>query len=513
MEKQIAVEMINITKEFPGIKANDNINIAIKKGTIHALIGENGAGKSTLMSILFGIYKPTSGAIKINGSPLIISGPNQANDIGIGMVHQHFKLVDNYTNFENIILGSEFKKHGLLDRKTSMAKIKLLQNKFGLLFDLNQMTSKATIVTQQKIEIIKMLYRDSEILIFDEPTAVLSPKEIDEFLIILQFLKNSGKTILFISHKLWEVMKVSDEATIIRHGKVIRHYETLENVTTIDIANDMVGETIVHSKNQTHSYSDEVILKVENVFAGTKLKNLNLQIHAGEILAIAGVEGNGQDDLEYILSGIIQPKKGKIYLKDRESNFQDITNFSSGKKNKSLISVVPGDRHKHGLVLDFDINDNSIIRNLWNKKFVNNFIINNKAKKEFSKTIIDKYDVRGSREGNSMARSLSGGNQQKAIVGREMLTDHDLIVIVQPTRGLDIGAINMIHEEILKEKEKGKAVLLISYELDEIISLADTIAVINKGQIVGIKPANKFARKEIGLLMAGLDHTGELYEK
>ncbi len=514
MKKQVAVEMVNITKEFPGIKANDNINIAIKKGTIHALVGENGAGKSTLMSILFGIYKPTSGTIKIDGSPLVISGPNQANDIGIGMVHQHFKLVGNYTNFENIILGAEFQKNGFLDRKTSLVKIKLLQRKFGLIFDLDQLTSKATIVTQQKIEIIKMLYRDSDILIFDEPTAVLAPKEIDDFLIILKFLKDNGKTILFISHKLWEVMKVSDEVTVIRHGKVMKHYESLEGITTVDIANEMVGQNVVHSKNQKHDHSDKVILKLENVFAGEKLKNLNLEIHAGEILAIAGVAGNGQEDLEYILSGILQPKEGKIFLRNRlNDEFKDITNLSSKEKNKNFISVVPGDRHKHGLVLDFDINDNSIIRNLGDKKFAKNFIINNKAKKLFSHHIIEKYDVRGSREGNSIARSLSGGNQQKAIVGREMLTDHDLIVIVQPTRGLDIGAINMIHEEILKEKEKGKAVLLISYELDEIISLADTIAVMNKGQIVGLKPAPEFERKEIGLLMAGLDQTGELYEK
>lgn len=524
MKNEIAVEMINITKEFPGIKANDNINLKIKRGTIHALVGENGAGKSTLMSILFGIYKPTSGIIKIDGSELIISGPNQANDIGIGMVHQHFKLVGNYTNFENIILGSEFERKGFLDRKTALVKIQLLQNKFGLNFNLNEITSKATIVTQQKIEIIKMLYRDSEILIFDEPTAVLSPKEIDEFLEILKFLKESGKTILFISHKLWEVMKVSDEITVIRHGKVVKHYASLENLTTIEIANAMVGENIIHSKNQSQQYSNELILKLENIFAGEKLKDLNLEIHAGEILAIAGVEGNGQEDLEYILSGVIQPKKGKIFIKSRNQNkitgdninssqLKDISHFSSKKKNESFISVVPGDRHKHGLVLDFDINDNSIIRSLGNKRFAQNFIINDKEKKIFSKEIIDNYDVRGSREGNAMARSLSGGNQQKAIVGREMLTDHDVIVIVQPTRGLDIGAINMIHDEILKEKEKGKAVLLISYELDEIIALADTIAVINKGQIVGLKPAYDFKRKEIGLLMAGLDHTGELYEK
>ena len=526
MKNNPIVELVNITKEFPGIKANDNINITINKGTIHALVGENGAGKSTLMSILFGIYKPTSGFIKINGSPLIINGPNQANDIGIGMVHQHFKLVGNYTNLENVILGSEFSKNGFLDKKTSLAKIKLLQNKFGLKFDLNELTSNATIVTQQKIEIIKMLYRDANILIFDEPTAVLSPKEIDEFLIILQFLKDNGKTILFISHKLWEVMKVSDEVTVIRHGKVIKHYDDLHDITTTEIATAMVGENIVQSKNKNHGFSNESILKLKNISAGKKLKNLNLEIHSGEILAIAGVEGNGQEDLEYILSGIIQPKEGSIFLKSRsfshsskknsiidDASLRDITNFSPKKKNNSFISVIPGDRHKHGLVLDFDINDNSIIRSLSTNRFSKNFIINNKAKILFSKEIIEKYDVRGSREGNAMARSLSGGNQQKAIVGREILTDHDLIVIVQPTRGLDIGAINMIHEEILKEKEKGKAVLLISYELDEIIALADTIAVMNKGQIVGIKPASQFERREIGLLMAGLDHTGELYGK
>lgn len=516
IEKENIVEFVNITKVFPGIKANDNINIAIKRGTIHALVGENGAGKSTLMSILFGIYKQTSGIIKINNSPVIINGPNQANDIGIGMVHQHFKLVGNYSNLENIILGSEFQKNGFLDKKTAAIKIKLLQEKFGLKFDLKQKTSNATIVTQQKIEIIKMLYRNADILIFDEPTAVLTPKEIDEFLEILEFLKKNGKTILFISHKLWEVMKVSDEITVIRHGKVVKHYETTKNITTTEIANAMVGQNIVNSKNKNNTFSKECILHIEKVSSGKKIKNLDLKINAGEILAIAGVEGNGQEELEYILSGISKPKSGKILLKDRLSSvnqMKDITNFSSSKKNKSHISVIPGDRHKHGLVLDFNINDNSIIRRLYEKRFNKFSIINNKEKNKFSKEIIDKYDVRGSRDGVAIARSLSGGNQQKAIVGRELLTDHDLIVIVQPTRGLDIGAINMIHNEIIKEKEKGKAVLLISYELDEIITLADTIAVINKGKIVGIKPSKDFSRKEIGLLMAGLDHTGELYGK
>ncbi|MGL5732889.1 MAG: ABC transporter ATP-binding protein, partial [Metamycoplasmataceae bacterium] len=430
------------------------------------------------------------------------------------MVHQHFKLVGNYTNFENIILGAEFEKKGFLDRETSLAKIKLLQEKFGLNFDLDELTSDAPVVTQQKIEILKMLYRDADILIFDEPTAVLAPKEIDEFLNILEFLKQNGKTILFITHKLWEVMKVSDEITVIRHGKVVKHYENIDGVTTIEIANWMVGENVVYAKNQDHSYFDNVILKLENISVGNKLKNLSFEIHAGEILAIAGVAGNGQRDLEYILSGVKQPKEGKIFLKSREdSTLHDITHYSSKKKNESFISVIPEDRHKHGLVLDFDVNENSIIRSLSNERFVKNFIIQKKEVNNFTNEIIEKFDVRGSRNGNASARSLSGGNQQKAIVGREILTDHDLIVAVQPTRGLDVGAINMIHDELLREKANGKAILLISYELDEIIALADTIAVMNNGEIVGIKNADNFERKEIGLLMAGLNNTGELYDK
>ncbi|MGL5205337.1 MAG: ABC transporter ATP-binding protein [Metamycoplasmataceae bacterium] len=510
----IAIEMINITKEFPGILANDNINLAIKRGSIHALVGENGAGKSTLMSILFGIYKPTSGTIMLDGTPILISGPNQANDLGIGMVHQHFKLVDNYTNFENIILGAEFERKGFIDRETSLAKIKLLQEKFGLKFDLNEKTADALVVTQQKIEILKMLYRDAEILIFDEPTAVLTPQEIDEFLNILEFLKQNGKTILFITHKLWEVMKVSDEITVIRHGKVVKHYENIEGVTTTEIANWMVGENVVYAKNQNHFYSDDVILKLENIFVGDKLKNLSFEIHSGEILAIAGVSGNGQRELEYILSGVKHPKEGSIFLKSRETlELHDITHYSSKKKIQSFISVIPEDRHKHGLVLDFNVNENSIIRSLYKKRFVNNFIIQKREVKKFTNEIIETFDVRGSRNGNAAARSLSGGNQQKAIVGREMLTDHDLIVAVQPTRGLDVGAINMIHDELLREKANGKAILLISYELDEIIALADTIAVMNKGEIVGIKNTNDFERKEIGLLMAGINNTGELYDK
>lgn len=503
------IELLNITKEFNGFYANNNITLKVKKGTIHALIGENGAGKSTLMSILFGIYEPTSGTIKVQGNPTVITNPNQATDIGIGMVHQHFKIVDVYSNLENIVLGNEF-THGreFLDMKKARIKIKSFQKIFNLNFDLDQPSGQATVATQQKVEIMKMLYRDADILIFDEPTAVLTPQEIDEFLNIIEFLKSKGKTIIFISHKLWEVKKVADEATIIRHGVVVKHYPNLKDVAIEQMSSDMVGRKIVEEKNTNHEYKNEISLSLENI-SFEKLKEVNLKIHKGEIVAIAGIEGNGQEEIESIITGINKPKSGKIFINNRKGKI-DITSYSTRKKNAEFISIIPADRHKHGLVLDFSINDNSIIRRLEDPTIVNKSskIISVKNKNNFSMDIIKNFDVRGTRDGNTIARALSGGNQQKAIVGREMMTDHDFILIVQPTRGLDVGAINFIHQEIIKEKEKGKGVLLISYELDEVISLADTIAVINKGEIIGQGPANSFTREQIGLLMAGVKQEG-----
>lgn len=499
------IEFINITKEFSGFYANKNINLAVKKGTVHALVGENGAGKSTLMSILFGIYEPTSGIIKIKGNPTIIKNPSQASDIGIGMVHQHFKLVDVYTNLENIILGSEFTKAGnILDLNKSKIKIEIFQKTFNLNFDLNQKTGEATVATQQKVEIMKMLYRDADILIFDEPTAVLTPQEIDELLKVIEFLKQKGKTIIFISHKLWEVKKIADEVTVIRHGQVVKHYPSLKNISISTIANDMVGKHIVEAKNTDHSFSDEVVFKLENI-TFEKLKNVNLEVRKGEIVAIAGVEGNGQEELEQIITGIRKPENGKIIINNRNGE-KDITSLGVKKKNKEFISVIPADRHKHGLVLDYTISENSIIRRLEDSHMVNKFtkIIKRKNQNKFSQEITDLFDVRGTNEGTSLARTLSGGNQQKAIIGREILTDHDFLLVVQPTRGLDIGAINYIHKQIIDEKAKQKAVILISYELDEVISLADTIAVINKGEILGKGPIDSFTREQIGLLMAGI---------
>lgn len=498
-----AIEFVNITKEFGKVVANKNVNIKIKKGSIHALVGENGAGKSTLMSILFGLYEPTNGHIKINDKQIAITNPNQANDLGIGMVHQHFKLVDEYSNLENIVLGSENERKGFLDLEISKYKISALQKKFNLDFDLKEKTGKSTVATQQKVEIMKMLYRDADILIFDEPTAILTPQEIEGLLKTILEFKKEGKTIIFISHKLNEVKKIADEATVIRLGQVTKHFSSLKDVETSEIANAMVGENVVTPKNESTKPFGQVVFEMKNVNAklqNKSIKNISFKVRSGEILAIAGVEGNGQEIVEFTSSGLIKPTSGQLLL-----NEKDITNFNVNKKIQEKISYIPGDRHKYGLVLDMDVNSNSILRKLKDKKVQRFSIIDEKVKDIFSKEIIKKFDVRGAREGKEISRSLSGGNQQKIIVGREILTEHDFILIVQPTRGLDVGAIDKIHKEILAEKEKGKAVLLISYELDEVFALADNIMVMHEGEIIGITSAKKTTREDIGLLMTGIN--------
>lgn len=514
MDQINAIEFRHITKEFGNIVANNDINMKIKKGSIHAIIGENGAGKSTLMSILFGIYQPTRGQIFINNNEVFINNPNDANKLGIGMVHQHFKLVDIYNNLENIILGQEIinSKTRVLDNKAAIQKISKIQNEYNLHFDLKQKTYKANVGTQQKIEIMKMLYKEAEILIFDEPTAVLTEQEIVGLLETFKYFKSKGKTIIFISHKLKEVLSVADSATVIRHGKVVENYDNLKNVTITQLSADMVGKTVELPTNISKAKKEKVLLEFDNVFAkGNKnVSNISFKVHAGEILAIAGVEGNGQEEIEFLASGMLNPKSGKIIKYDYNENNELIkTHYlsknSANKMKKIKLSYIPGDRHKYGLVLDFNMMDNSIIRRLSDKKISWKKIwIFDKNKKKFNNEIIKKYDVRGAREGWSNARALSGGNQQKAIVGREMLTEHDVLVVVQPTRGLDVGAIKQIHQNIIEEKKKNKAVLLISYELDEILSLADTIVVVNKGEIMDIQPKEKIERETIGLLMAGV---------
>ncbi|MCR8966863.1 ABC transporter ATP-binding protein [Mycoplasma zalophidermidis] len=505
-----AVEFINVTKKFPGITANDSVSFAVKKGTIHALIGENGAGKSTLMSILFGLYEQTSGEILINGNKVLFSGPNDANEMGIGMVHQHFKLVDVYTNLDNIILGEEWTKNaGVLNRDIAIKKIKALQNTYKLHFDLFQKSGDATVSTQQKVEIMKMLYRGNDILVFDEPTAVLTDEEIQGLLHSFEIFKKAGKTIIFISHKLKEIEQVADTATVLRLGKVAGNF-VLKDTTMDQIIRAMVGSDVVEVKNDIPCEKKEVVFSLKNITTtklNKNLKNISFDVHAGEIFAIAGVAGNGQEELEYICGGVELPHKGSVHLKvfnntTNEYEFKDITKSGAWDRSKQHVAYIPADRHHHGVILDFTIQENSVIRRLWDKEFVKGGVFKTKTIKEFTNEIIEKYDVRSSQGAKSIARSLSGGNQQKFIVGREMMFEHDFIIIVQPTRGMDIGAITNIHTQILNEKAKGKAILLISYELDEVLALADTIAVINEGKILSINDAKSSSREEIGKYMS-----------
>ncbi|PZV99851.1 ABC transporter ATP-binding protein [Metamycoplasma auris] len=520
-----AVEFRNITKEFPGIVANDNVSFKVKKGTIHALIGENGAGKSTLMSILFGLYEQTSGEILINGNKVLFSGPNDANALGIGMVHQHFKLVNVYTNLDNIILGEEWASNlGVINRDIAIKKIKALQNKYNLYFDLFQKSGEATVSTQQKVEIMKMLYRGNDILVFDEPTAVLTDEEIQGLLKSFEIFKKAGKTIIFISHKLKEIKQVADYATVLRLGKVTGNFD-MKNTSLDEIVSAMVGNQITEIKNDLKCQRKDIIFSLKNVSTQKLRKNLHnisFDVHAGEIFAIAGVDGNGQSALEKVISGMEKPSKGSVHMRiekstnKKENNnseveyeLKDITNTSAYMRSINHMAYIPADRHHHGIILDFTIQENSIIRRLWDKEFQKAGVFKQKNINKFTKDIIDNYDVRSSQGPKSIARSLSGGNQQKFIVGREMMFDHDFILIVQPTRGMDVGAITHIHSQILEEKKKGKAILLISYELDEIIALADTIAVINEGKILSINDAKQITREQIGKFMSASSHSEE----
>ncbi|QGZ97629.1 ATP-binding cassette domain-containing protein [Mycoplasma sp. NEAQ87857] len=756
MKKTNAIEFLSISKSFGSIKANQEVSFSVKKGSIHALIGENGAGKSTLMSILFGLYEPDKGSIKVDEKEVLIKGPNDANRLGIGMVHQHFKLVNVYTNLENIVLGDESynKVTRIIDYKPAIQKIKAIQEKFDLHFDLNAITGSETVATQQKVEIMKMLYRDSDILIFDEPTAVLTDEEIQGLLQTFKLFREQGKTILFISHKLGEIKEVADNGTILRHGRVIENF-AIADVSIEQMANMMVGGEVKLARNSyTDASANDIILSLKNVSTEGKkpLHNVSFDIHAGEILAIAGVEGNGQTDLEYVISGIKKPVTGKIMQKrtklveekfktlhkakvkknyyltaisllvltigilllalnqkqadiniinkivggilvggfvvlvgsifngiygnkiqnittngkdnlkhklSKENNFIfksiyyinllfagisivlilisllylnnqlynwfvfagvlgfvwifvlnafglwkfislskkmyskkmsfgfvftafvwlfffvegiiglltnlnlesnqnnqltiiltiisvisilgllvaesvakkmvyamnyvdvsqnndldyiDLNEFGVYDISKLGLSYIPSDRHKHGLALDYTIKQNTVIRKLWDKTYSFLSIFKSKAINQETQEIIEKYDVRGARQGWSMARSLSGGNQQKFIVGREMNSEHDFILIVQPTRGLDVGAIKNIHERIIQEKQQGKAILLISYELDEVFALADRIAVLNGGEIQIVQTADKLTRTQIGIYMASKKQQGDLNE-
>ena len=509
MEQPYAIEMLHITKRFPGIIANDDITLQLRKGEIHALLGENGAGKSTLMSVLFGLYRPEEGTIKKDGEVVEIKDPNDANDLGIGMVHQHFKLVECFTVLDNIILGVEPCKHGFLQKDEARKKVLALSERYGLKVDPDALIEDITVGMQQRTEILKMLYRDNEILIFDEPTAVLTPQEIDELMEIMRGLKEEGKSILFITHKLNEIMAVADRCTVLRKGRYIGTVDVADT-TKEELSRMMVGRDVEFAVHKEESVPKDVILQVEGLTVASKLhdnnavKHVSFNVRGGEIVCIAGIDGNGQTELVYGLTGLEPVKEGKIALKG-----QDITHAPIRKRSTMGMSHIPEDRHKHGLVLDYTLEDNMVLQRYFEPDFVSGAgFLKRKAIRAYAERLIEQYDVRSGQGPVTIARSMSGGNQQKAIVAREIDKDPDLLIAVQPTRGLDVGAIEYIHHQIVAQRDAGKGVLLVSLELDEVMSLSDRILVMYEGEIVGELDPKTTAVEELGLYMAGAKRKG-----
>ena len=497
--------MLNITKVFPGIIANDNITLQLKKGEIHALLGENGAGKSTLMSVLFGLYQPEEGVIKKDGKEVKINDPNDANDLGIGMVHQHFKLVECFTVLDNIILGVEpTGKGGFLKKDEARKKVLELSEKYGLKVDPDAYIEDITVGMQQRTEILKMLYRENEILIFDEPTAVLTPQEIEELMQIMKNLAAEGKSILFISHKLNEIMEVADRCSVLRKGKYIGTVET-KNTTAEELSAMMVGRNVNFHVEKKEATPGDVILDVEGLTVASKVhkndavKNVSFKVHKGEILCIAGIDGNGQTELVYGLTGLEPLKSGKITF-----NGEDITHASIRYRSTHGMSHIPEDRHKHGLVLDYPLEYNMILQTYFKPDYTSAAgFLKRKPIRECSDRLIEAFDVRSGQGSITPARSMSGGNQQKAIIARELDKAPDLLVAVQPTRGLDVGAIEGVHKELIAQRDAGKAVLLVSLELDEVMDVPDRILVMYEGEIVGELDPKKTTQEELGLYMAG----------
>ena len=500
---EYVIEMLHITKEFPGIKANDDITLQLKKGEIHALLGENGAGKSTLMSVLFGLYQPDGGLIKKDGKEVKINDPNDATALHIGMVHQHFKLIDVFTVLDNIILGAEDAKLGFLQKKEARKKVADLSERYGLKIDLNAKIEDITVGMQQRVEILKMLYRDNEVLIFDEPTAVLTPQEIEELIQIMRNLTKEGKSILFISHKLNEIMEASDRVTVLRKGRYIGTVNT-KDTTQEELSRMMVGRPVQLVVQKDEKAPGEPVLTVQNLSVPSKLykrdavKNVSISVRQGEIVCIAGIDGNGQTEFVHALTGLEKPSGGKITLCGH-----DITNVSVRERSKSGMSHIPEDRHKHGLILDFTLEQNLVLQRFFEPKFEDHGFIRFDAVRAYAEKLIEQYDVRSGQGPVTIVRSMSGGNQQKAIVAREMDRDLPLIVAVQPTRGLDVGAIEYIHNQLVAQRDAGKAVLLVSLELDEVMNLSDRILVMHGGEIVGEFDPKKASVEELGLYMAG----------
>ncbi len=504
MSSEYAIEMLNITKRFPGIIANDNVTLRLKKGEIHALLGENGAGKSTLMSVLFGLYQPEEGEIRKDGVKVEIKDPNDANRLGIGMVHQHFKLVECFSVLDNIILGVEPNKMGFLKKAEARRKVNELSSRYGLAVDCDAIIEDITVGMQQRTEILKMLYRDNEILIFDEPTAVLTPQEITELMGIMKNLAKEGKSILFISHKLNEIMEVADRCTVLRKGKYIATVNIAET-TPEKLSSLMVGRNVSFHIEKAESHVGETVLSVRNLTMTSKIhkkdvvKDVSFDVRRGEIVCIAGIDGNGQTELVHGLTGLEPIKSGSIKLLDKE-----ISHTSIRKRSTGGMSHIPEDRHKHGLVLDYSLENNMVLQRYFDPRFTNKagFLLK-KNIRAYAEQLIDEYDIRSGEGAITIARKMSGGNQQKAIVAREIDKDPELLIAVQPTRGLDVGAIEMVHKELVRQRDEGKAVLLVSLELDEVMDVPDRILVMYEGELVGELDPKTVSVEELGLYMAG----------
>ena len=501
MEAENIIEMLHITKEFPGIVANDDITLQLRKGEIHALLGENGAGKSTLMSVLFGLYQPEAGVIKKNGQVVKVNNPNDATALGIGMVHQHFKLIDVFTVLDNIILGAETTKMGFLQKKEARKKVEALSERYGLKVDLDAKVEDITVGMQQRVEILKMLYRDNEILIFDEPTAVLTPQEIEELMATMKEFAKEGKSILFISHKLNEIMEVSDRVTVLRKGKYIGTVET-KDTDKQSLSNMMVGRPVQLEVVKDPAKPGDTVLHVEHFSVPSKthkrdsVHDVSFDVRSGEIVCIAGIDGNGQTEFIHGLTGL-EKGQGTINLCG-----QDISHATIRQRGTHM-SHIPEDRHKHGLVLDFPLELNLVIQRFLEPRFQHLGFIRQGEVRTYAETLIKKFDVRSGQGPVTIARSMSGGNQQKAIIARELDREKELIVAVQPTRGLDVGAIEYIHSQLVAQRDQGKAVLLVSLELDEVMSLSDRILVMYEGEIVGELDPKATTVQELGLYMAG----------
>ena len=506
MAHENVIEMREITKIFGEFVANDKINLELRKGEIHALLGENGAGKSTLMNMLAGLLEPTRGEIVVNGKSEKLDSPSKAASLGIGMVHQHFMLVEAFTVAENIILGSEVTNKGILDLKKANADILELSERYGLAVDPTAKVEDISVGAQQRVEILKTLYRGADILIFDEPTAVLTPAEILELMDIMKTLVKEGKSIILITHKLDEIRAVADRVTVIRRGKSIQTV-SIEGATNKDLAEMMVGRSVSFVTEKEEAQPKEVVLQISDLVVNENrgvpaVKELSLDVRAGEIVGIAGIDGNGQSELIQAITGLRKVKSGSIKIKG-----QEVVGLSPRKITEMNVSHVPEDRHRDGLVLEMMLSENIALQTYYKEPLSKNGVLNYNQINSYARNLMEEFDVRAANE-IVPASALSGGNQQKAIIAREVDRNPDLLIVSQPTRGLDVGAIEYIHKRLIGERDKGKAVLVVSFELDEILNLSDRIAVIHDGKIQGIVKPSETNKQELGILMAG----GEIKE-